>query len=39
MPIHPTALIDVRAEIHPEADIGPYVVVDGPVQVGARTLR
>jgi UDP-N-acetylglucosamine acyltransferase len=37
MPIHPTALIDVRAEIHPEADIGPYVVVDGPVQVGART--
>ena len=37
MPIHPTALIDARAEIHPEADIGPYVVIDGPVRVGSRT--
>ncbi|HVO25773.1 MAG TPA: acyl-ACP--UDP-N-acetylglucosamine O-acyltransferase [Candidatus Margulisiibacteriota bacterium] len=37
MPIHPTAMIDARAEIHPEADIGPYVVVDGPVHVGPRT--
>jgi UDP-N-acetylglucosamine acyltransferase len=37
MPIHPTALIDARAEIDAEADIGPYVVVDGPVQVGPRT--
>ena len=37
MPIHPTALIDARAEIHPEADIGPYVVIDGPARVGPRT--
>jgi UDP-N-acetylglucosamine acyltransferase len=37
MPIHPTALIDGRAAIHPDADIGPYVVVNGPVRVGPRT--
>ena len=37
MPIHPTALIDARAEIDPQADIGPYVVIDGPVHVGPRT--
>jgi UDP-N-acetylglucosamine acyltransferase len=37
MAIHRTALIDPRAEVHPEAEIGPYVVVDGPVRVGART--
>jgi UDP-N-acetylglucosamine acyltransferase len=37
MPIHPTALIDPRAEIHSEADIGPYVVIDGPVRVARGT--
>src|SRR5581483_6567663 len=37
VPIHPTAVVDRRAEIDPTADIGPYVVVDGPVRVGART--
>ena len=37
MPIHPTAIIDPRAVLHPEADIGPYVVIDGPVRIGART--
>ena len=37
MPIHPTALIDPRAEIHPEADIGPYVVIEGPARVGRGT--
>jgi UDP-N-acetylglucosamine acyltransferase len=37
MPIHPTALVDPRATIHPEADIGPYVVIDGPVSVGRGT--
>lgn len=37
MPIHPTAIIDRRAEIDPSADIGPYVVVDGPVVIGARS--
>lgn len=37
MPIHPTALVDSRAEIHSETDIGPYVVIDGPVRVGRGT--
>ncbi len=37
MPIHTTAIIDERAEIHDTADIGPYVVIDGQVRVGART--
>jgi UDP-N-acetylglucosamine acyltransferase len=34
MPIHPTAIIDSHADIHPDADIGPYVVIDGPVRIG-----
>lgn len=38
MPIHPTAIIDRQAEIHPEADIGPYVVIEGQVRV-ARGVR
>jgi UDP-N-acetylglucosamine acyltransferase len=37
MPIHPTAMVDSRAEIHADAEIGPYVVIDGPVRVGRRT--
>lgn len=37
MPIHPTAIIDSRADIHPEANIGPYVVIDGPVRIGRGT--
>lgn len=37
MPIHPTAIIDPRAEIHPDVDIGPYVVIDGPVSVARGT--
>lgn len=37
MPIHPTAIVDHRAEIDPSADIGPYAIVDGPVTVGAGT--
>jgi len=35
--IHPTAVIDPRASIDESADIGPYVVVAGPVVVGAHT--
>lgn len=35
--IHPTAIIDPRAEIHPECEVGPYVVVDGPVKIGRGT--
>jgi UDP-N-acetylglucosamine acyltransferase len=34
MPIHPTAIIDPRAEIDPTADIGAYAIIDGPVRVG-----
>jgi UDP-N-acetylglucosamine acyltransferase len=37
MSIHPTAVIDSHAEIHGEAEIGPYVVVDGPVRIGRGT--
>lgn len=37
MPIHPTAIVDRRATVDPSADIGPYVVIDGPVEIGART--
>ncbi len=33
MGIHSTAVIDPRAEIHAEAEIGPYVVVDGVVRI------
>lgn len=37
MSIHPTAIVDRRAEIDATAEIGPYVVIDGPVVVGAGT--
>jgi UDP-N-acetylglucosamine acyltransferase len=33
MTIHPTALIDSRAEIDSNAEIGPYVVIDGAVTI------
>jgi UDP-N-acetylglucosamine acyltransferase len=35
MAIHPTAIIDRRAEIDPSVEIGPYVVIDGPVKIAA----
>ena len=38
MPVHPTALIDPRAEIDESAQIGPYCVIEGPVRVGPRTV-
>lgn len=37
MAIHVTAVIDSRAEIHGEVEIGPYVVIDGPVKIGRGT--
>jgi UDP-N-acetylglucosamine acyltransferase len=37
VPIHPTAIVDRQAEVDPSADVGPFVVIDGPVRVGART--
>jgi UDP-N-acetylglucosamine acyltransferase len=35
--IHPTAVVSAEARIDPTAAIGPYVVIEGPVQVGAGT--
>jgi len=35
--INPTAVIDARADIHPKAEIGPYVIIDGPVKIGRGT--
>ena len=35
--IHPTAIIDSSADIDPSAKVGPYVVIEGPVTVGAET--
>lgn len=32
--IHPTAVIDPKAQIDPNADIGPYAVIDAHVSVG-----
>ena len=37
MPIHPTAIVDPAAQIDPEADIGPYVVIEGAVRIGPGT--
>jgi len=37
MSIHPTAVIDSRAEIHSEVEIGPYVVIDGQVKIARGT--
>src|SRR5918996_469629 len=33
MTIHPTAVVDSKAEIESEVEIGPYVVIDGPVKI------
>lgn len=35
MPIHPLAVVDSRAEVHPEAIIGPFCVVQGAVTIAA----
>src|SRR5258708_4214007 len=32
--IHPAAVIDPKAEIHPSVVIGPYAVIDGTVRIG-----
>jgi UDP-N-acetylglucosamine acyltransferase len=37
MSIHPTAVIDRQAEIDETAEIGPYVIIEGPVRIGAGT--
>jgi UDP-N-acetylglucosamine acyltransferase len=35
MPIHALAVVDSAADIHPEANIGPFCVVKGAVKIGA----
>jgi len=35
--IHPTAIIDPVAELDPSVEVGAYVVIEGPVKVGAET--
>lgn len=37
MPIHPTAIVDSRAEVHPSVVIGPFVVIEGRVSIDAGT--
>jgi len=37
MSIHPTAIIDEQATIADGVTIGPYVVIEGPVKIGAGT--
>ena len=37
MPIHATAVVDRLATIDPTAEVGPYVVIEGPVEIGPRT--
>lgn len=35
--IHPSAVVDRRAEIAQDVEIGPCVVIDGPAMIGPRT--
>lgn len=37
MAIHPTAVVDRHAEVDPTADVGPFVVIEGPARIGPRT--
>lgn len=37
MSIHRTAIVDPRAEVSPDAEIGPYVVVEGKVTIAPGT--
>ena len=37
MPIHPTAIVDPKAEIDPAAEIGPYAIVEENARIGAGT--
>jgi len=37
MPIHPSAVIDPRAELDSSVTVEPYAVIDGPVRIGPET--
>jgi UDP-N-acetylglucosamine acyltransferase len=36
MSVHPTAIIDSRAKIHPSCEVGPYCVIGADVELGER---
>ena len=36
MPIHPTAIIHPEAKIAADVEIGPYVCIEGPAEIGSR---
>jgi UDP-N-acetylglucosamine acyltransferase len=35
MPVHPLAVVDQRAQVHPDANIGPFCCVQGEVSIAA----
>ena len=37
MSIHPADIVDRRAEVHPDAEIGPHAVIEGEVKIGPGT--
>ncbi len=37
MAIHPTAIVNLAARIHPDAEIGPYCIIGAEVEIGARS--
>ena len=37
MAIHPSAIIDPKAELDSTVEVGPYVVIEGAVRIGANT--
>lgn len=37
MVIHASAFVDTQAEVDPSAELGPHVVIEGPVKIGAGT--
>jgi UDP-N-acetylglucosamine acyltransferase len=38
MALHPTAIIDPKAELHPSVEVGPYCVIGPKVRIGADTV-
>jgi UDP-N-acetylglucosamine acyltransferase len=38
MALHPTAIIDPKAELHPSVEVGPYCVIGSKVRIGAQTV-
>ena len=36
--VHPTAIIDPEADLEEGVQVGPYVIIEGPVKIGANTI-